>query len=299
MHDGRQRGHDITAYLFVALAALFWSGNHVIGRAVAGHVPPIAMSTLRWIVPALLLAPFAAPHLRRDWPLIRAHFGLIAFLSLSNGAVFGTLQYIGLQYTTAINTSVLNSVAPVLIVLAGMLLFGDRTSLRQMGGILVSLIGVIVIVAKGDLAILAGFAFNWGDLIILFNMGIFAVYSAYLRLRPKIHWLSFTFALAVISSLAMIPVWALEHGSGTRLQATWMTAATLAYVTIFPSVGALVCWNRGVEMIGPGRAGAILHVMALYSAVLASVFLGEALRLFHLAGFALILGGVWMAARKA
>ena len=298
MDDRSSLRRDAVAYMAVALAGLCWSGNHILGRAIAGHIPPVAISMLRWAIPALILLPFALPHLRRDAPLLRAHFWIIAFLATTGGAIFGTLQYVGLQYTTAINVSVLNSMAPVLIIAAGMMIFGDTVTWRQVVGIAVSLTGVLAIVAKGDLGVLVALDVNWGDLIIIFNQGIFAVYSAYLRLRPKIHWLSFTFTMAAISALVTAPAMLIEHLSGNQLQLTWETLAAIGYVSIFPSVVATVAWIRGVDLIGQGRAGAMLHLIALYSAVLASLLLGERLMPFHFVGFALIIGGVWLAARK-
>jgi len=285
--------------LLVAISALCWSGNHILGRAIAGHVPPFAISTVRWLLPALILWPFARPHLKRDWPAIRQHWKLILFLGLIGGALFGALQYVGLQYTTAINVSVLNSLAPVLIGAAGVALFGDRLTGMQMLGITVSLAGVLVIISKANLAALGSLGFNWGDVIILFNMATWAVYSACLRLRPPLHWLSFTFMLAVISGLATLPFWMLEHAGGLTLQPTLLTASALAYVSIFPSLVAYACWNRGVELIGANRAGVFLHLVPLYSAVLAGFLLGESLMLYHVAGFLLILGGVLLAAHKA
>lgn len=295
--DGRSSGS--IAYLLVAISALCWSGNHILGRAIAGHVPPLAISAIRWLLPALILWPFARPHLKRDWPAIRQHWKLIVFLGLIGGALFGALQYVGLQYTTAINVSVLNSLAPVLIGAAGVALFGDRLTGMQMLGIAVSLAGVLVIISKASLAALGNLGFNWGDVIILFNMATWAVYSACLRLRPPLHWLSFTFTLAVISGLATLPFWMLEHAGGLTLQPTLLTAGALAYVSIFPSLVAYACWNRGVELIGANRAGVFLHLVPLYSAVLAGFLLGESLMLYHVAGFLLILGGVWLAAHKA
>jgi drug/metabolite transporter (DMT)-like permease len=295
--DGRSSGS--IAYALVAIAALCWSGNHILGRAIAGHVPPFAISTIRWLLPALILWPFARPYLARDWPAIRQSWKLILFLGIIGGALFGALQYVGLQYTTAINVSVLNSLAPVLIGAAGVALFGDRLTGRQMLGIAVSLAGVLVIISKASLAALGNFGFNWGDLIILFNMAMWAVYSACLRLRPSLHWLSFTFAIAVISGVATLPFWVLEHAGGHTLQPTMLTAGAFAYVSIFPSLVAYACWNRGVELIGANRAGVFLHLVPLCSAVLAGLLLGESLMPYHVAGFLLILGGVWLAARKA
>ena len=287
----------VAPYLFVALAALCWAGNHVAGRAIAGHVPPLAISTFRWVVPTILLLPFAWQHLRRDWPLIRPHWKVLVILSAMGGGVFGALQYVGLQYTTAINVSVLNSLAPVLIAVAGASLFRDRLTVLQARGVAVSLSGVLAIVSKGDPAALADLNFNWGDLIIVFNMAVFSIYSACLRLRPAIHWLSYMFVFALISSLVTLPFGIWEYLSGAVLQATPMTVAMLAYASIFPSLVANVAWNRGVDSIGPNRSGAMLHLVALFSAVLAGIFLGERMLPYHFAGFALILLGVWMAAR--
>ncbi len=299
MPAGTDRSPSATAYFLVALAALCWSGNHILGRAIAGHVPPFAISTVRWIVPALVLWPLAHRHLRRDWPAIRSHWRVLLFLALIGGTIFGALQYIGLQYTTAINVSVLNSLAPVLIVAAGTLIFSDTILPRQILGIAVSLAGVLTIISKGSLDILRALQFNWGDVIILFNMGVWAVYSACLRRRPIMHWLSFTFVLAAIAAVTSLPFWLWEHANGFALQPTLTTAAALAYVSVFPSLVAYASWNRGVDLIGANRAGVFLHLIPLYSAVLASLLLGEEIGPHHVAGFLLILAGVWLAARKA
>jgi drug/metabolite transporter (DMT)-like permease len=287
------------AYLLLALTALLWSGNHVIGRAIAGHAPPLGISTARWLFGAIVLWPIARPHLRRDWPQIKRHWRAILFLGASGGALFSALQYVGLQYTTALNVSVMNSLGPVFIAAAGALMFGDRLAPRQRLGIATSLVGVLAIVTRGDPQVFARLTFNWGDLLILFNMGIWGVYVASLRLRPPIHALSFIYLLAVISSLGTLPFFAWEHFSGVTFHATWLTAFAVAYVAIFPGLVGYATWNRGVELIGANRAAAFLHLIPLFSAVLASTFLGEQLMAYHVAGFGLILAGVHLTARRA
>lgn len=286
------------ASLCAAFAALCWSGNHIVGRAIAGDVPPMAAGSIRWIVPALLLAPFAGPHLARDWPEIRRTWWTIVVLSVVGGAIFGTLQYVGLQYTTALNVSVLNSVAPVFIVAAGWLLFADRVGGLQALGIGTSFLGVLAIIAKGAPDALRNLAFNVGDLVILFNMGLWALYSASLRKRGVMHWISFTFILATISALVTIPFWLTEHLSGHTLKLTPGAVSGLAFVALFPSLLAYAAWSRGVELLGSGRAGVFLHLIPLYSALIAGAALGERIESYHLAGFALILAGVWLASRR-
>lgn len=295
--ETRYRLYD-NAYLLLAIASLCWSGNHVLGRAIAGQVPPFAISTLRWLLPALMLLPFAWPHLRREWPLIARHWRIMAFLSVVGGALFGSLQYIGLQYTTAVNVSVLNSLAPVFIVGIAALTFGDRIKPIQGLGIATSLVGVLVIVTKLDLSALAALRFNIGDVIIVFNMVCWGIYAVYLRKRPDIHWLSFMVVFGAISALATLPFALWEHASGYVLQPTPLTFGAVLYVATLPSVVAFAAWSRGSDLIGANRAGPFLHLVPLYSALLAWLLLGEQLMAYHVLGFALILAGVRFAARK-
>lgn len=285
-------------WLMLALAGLFWSGNHIAGRAGAGHVPPISLASLRWLLGAALMWPFVAHHVRRDWPVIRAGWRRILALSLLGGALFSGMQYVALQYTSALNASIFNSFAPAIIVAAGAMLFSDRLKFKNLGGIAVSFVGVIVIVSRGSLDVLRTIDFNYGDVLLLLNMTVWAIYSSCIRLRPPVHPLTFTFLLALIAGVALSPFWAWEHAHGFAFQFTWRTLAVLGYVTVFPGVLAYICWNRGIEAVGASRGGVFLHLIPFYGAVLATTLLGEHLMAFHIFGCALILSGVWFAARR-
>jgi len=285
-------------YLLLAMASLFWSGNHIVGRAIAGIVPPIGISAARWLLPAIVLWPFARPHLARDWPRIKSHWRLLLFLGVTGGAIFTVGQYVGLQYTTALNVSVLNSFAPVVIVACGAAIFGDRLKLRQYIGITTSFCGVLAIVTKLESRTLLDLTLNRGDVIIVANMALVGVYTTYLRLLPPLHWLSFIFVFALISGVCTLPFAVWEHVSGYAFQLTSLTIFAVLYVAIFPSVISYAAYTRGIEQIGPNRAGPFLHLIPLYSALFASIFLGEQLMAYHAAGFVLILTGVWLAARK-
>ena len=292
------RGLFGNAYLLLALASLCWSGNHLMGRAIAGHVPPLTISTLRWLLAAAILYPFVRSQLRRDWPEIRRSLGVLVYLSLLGGGVFGALQFVGLQLTTALNVSVMNSLGPVFIAAASAAMFRDRLTGGQFAGIVVSLIGVLAIVSKLDPVLLSDFSFNIGDIIVFLNMVLWAVYSASLRWRPKIHPLSFMFMFALISGVVMFPTSVWEYSTGFVLRPTLLTFSAIAFVTVFSTIVAFVSWARGVELIGPNRAGVFLHLIPIYSALLTGALLGEPLRFYHVVGFALILFGVWCASRS-
>jgi drug/metabolite transporter (DMT)-like permease len=286
-------------YILLALAALFWSGNHIVGRAIGGEVPPIGISTVRWLLPTIALGFIAFPHIKRDWPVIRTRWGILLWLGIVGGGLFTAGQYIGLQYTTALNVSVLNSLVPVLIIATGGIIFRDRVTAVQLCGILISSIGVLVIIAQGQLSNLQHLQFNWGDIIIVFNMMIFAVYAVYLRKRPPMHWMSFIFVFGAVSTLTTLPFMVWEMAAGITFKPTWLTVFAIAYVSVFPSVLAFAAWNRGVQLIGANRSGPFVHLVPLYTAIFGSVLLNEHLSTFHIFGFALIIAGVWIASHSS
>ena len=287
-----------TAPLLLAVTALCWAGNQVLGRAVAGDIPPILLSFLRWTGATVLIWPFAWPHLRRDRATIRANWFYLAAFGAIGGGLFNTLQYIGLTHTTALNCLVLNSTAPIFIMMACFAIFRDRISVMQALGTAVSMIGVLAIVSRGDPAVLTTLTFNPGDLLILAAMATNSVYVAYLRRRPAIHWLSFLFCLFAASSLFNLP-WVLwEVASGARMTVTPFTLLAVTYVAIVPSILAYICFTRGVELIGGVRAGVFLHLVPVFGAALAIGLLGEPLGLYHVAALGLILAGVGLASRK-
>lgn len=285
-------------YLLLCFVGLFWAGNTVVGRSVAGHVPPVAMSFIRWSVGFLILLPFAWPHLRRDWPQIRAHLGLMTMLAVTGISAYNTMAYTGLQYTQALNGLLLQSIGPLFIAIWTFLLFGERLSVAQGVGITVSLLGVLTIISHGDPALLAGVQFNRGDLWLIAALLIFGFYSALTKRRPRIHAVSFLAFTMGWGAAWLIPVVALEMAQGYRLTPDIETVAALAYVSVFPSVIAYLFFNRAIELVGPNRTAPFMHLTPLFGSVLAIVLLGERLQFFHAAGYALILGGITIATRR-
>lgn len=290
---------DRQAYLLLCLTMSFWAGNFILGRGVHAHVPPIALATMRWTLASLFILPVAINYLREDWPVIRKNLPILIFFGTIGVGAFNTLQYSGLNYTSSLNGLVLQSSAPLCIVLASFLLFGDRIALHQAIGIAVSSLGVLVVLAKGDLEKLLALHFGFGDLLLIIGVICWAIYTAVLRKRPNIHFLSFAAVTFIIGATVNMPLWILEMSTGRTLHADLTTVLSIAYVSIFPSVLAYIFYNKGVEIIGPARAGSFIHLVPFIGGALAIALLGEEPRLYHLAGFGLILAGVWLTAHKA
>lgn len=245
----------------------------------------------------LVVLPFALPHLRQDWPKLKRNAGLMLLFAAVGGGAFGTLQFVALHFTTALNMGVVGSVAPAFIVAMSWLLFRDRLSALQLVGVMISLTGVLAIVSQLDIGRLASFRFNGGDLIIIANMVLWAIYSACLRLRPDIHPMTFMLSMAVIAGLGNLPFALLEHSYDYRLQYTALTLLTLLYSAFVTTLLGYFAWNRGIDIVGAPRASAFLHTIPLFSAALATTILGETIESYHILGFALIFGGVSLAAR--
>jgi len=286
-------------YVLLTLTPLFWGGNFVLGRGVHEFFPPIALASIRWTLAFLIILPFALPHLRRDWPEIRQHWPWLVFLGATGAGSFNTLTYIGLNHTPALNALIINSSGPVMIALASFLFFSDRLTARQVLGIGLSLIGVIVVVSKGDLQALTQLAFNTGDIWVLGAMCVWGVYTAFLRKRPaSIHWLSLAACLFGVAAMINWPLHAWEHAYVRSLTLSTDAILAIGYVAIFPSILAYVFYTRGVELIGGNRAGVFLHLIPLFGSTLAILVLGEQPLWSHGVGFALILTGVTIAARQ-
>ncbi len=285
-------------YLLLSLTSLFWAGNTVLGRFIAGHIPPVTLACIRWTGAFALLLPFAAPHLVRDWPTIRKHAGLMTVLALTGFSAYNVMAYYGLQYTTAINGLLLQSIGPLFVALWTFVLFGDRLTARQAGGICVSLTGVLVIISRGSLDVLIGIGVNRGDLWFLIALLIYAYYTAVLRKRPPMHPLSFLAVGMGLGGLFLVPLVVWELASGKRIVLDAVTFASFAYVCVFPSLLGYLCLNRGIELIGANRAAPFMHLVPVFGSVLAIVLLGERFELFHAIGYALVFTGITVATRK-
>jgi drug/metabolite transporter (DMT)-like permease len=285
-------------YLLLALTSLFWAGNTILGRFIAGHVPPITLAFIRWGGACLILLPFAAPHLRRDWPAIRRHAGVMALLAFTGFSVYNTLAYYGLQYTTAINGLLLQSVAPLFVAMWTFALFGDRLTWRQAGGICVSLTGVVVIVCHGSLAVLLTVAFNRGDVAFLIALVVYGFYAAFLRRRPPMHPFSFLAAGMGGGAVLMIPAVIWEIAAGRTMVFDAESVASFAFICIFPSLLGYLFLNRGIELIGANRAAPFIHLVPVFGSAMAVALLGERFELFHAVGYALVFAGITVAARR-
>jgi drug/metabolite transporter (DMT)-like permease len=286
------------AYALLTLAALFWTGNWVVGRMLADLVPPSALTFWRWAIALALLLPFVGPRLWAARSLLVREWRPIVALGLLGGGLHNVLQYWGLDYTLATNGAILNATTPVLIIVLGTLLFRDPFPRRAAAGAFIALAGTLALITRLDYAMLASVGPNRGDLLIFVSMVMLSGYTVGLRRRPSgLDPFSF---LACFAIVALVPVgigYAIEHAAGLRIVLNPTSIGGMLYIAVFPALLAYLFWDIGVRAVGAARAGVFMYLMPVFGSGLGMALLGERFALYHAVGMGLIFAGVAIATR--
>ena len=294
-----QRFLHASPYLLLSLTSLFWSLNWVIGRAIVGHVSPLALTFIRWLVAVAVMLPFAWPEIRAHWPVIRRNWKTIAWLGFWGTGLHNMFAYLGLHYTTATNGVILNSSIPIMIIVLGWLIYRDTITRVQALGVGISMLGVLAILTRGDASVLASLQLNKGDLIVLVGMVFWAAYTVFLRMKPaELPGLAMLACCGVVGVAILLPLFLIEMALlDGHVAFTPATVTAMLYVGVFPSFVGYVFWNRAVAEVGSNVAGIFVHLMPVFGSLLAWIFLGERPQLFHIVGIALILAGIALTTR--
>lgn len=280
-------------YLMLSLSALMWSGNFVLSRAMHSAIPPVGLSFWRWAVALVILLPFGLPHVRRQMPELMRHKGYIFAQALLGVTGFNTLIYLAVQTTTAINAVLVNSCIPVIIVVISWMMYREKISARQGIGVMVSLAGVLLIISKGDAGALFSLSFNKGDLLVLAAAFVWAMYSANLKRYPReLHPIGYLTGISIVGVAMILPFYLWETLSGRAVELNLSTVVSVLYVSLFASVLAFIFWNRAVREVGANKAGPFIHLMPVFSTILAVGFLDEKLMLYHIKGILIVFAGI-------
>lgn len=290
-------------YLLATLPPLFWAGNFLIARAMRDFIPPFQMSFWRWVIAFVLLLPFVWRSTLERRADIKNEFHWLLMLGAIGVTAFNCLIYEALHHTTVINAALINSLMPAVTILLALIILRERAELRKVLGLALSSIGAALIISRGDLLQIAATSANRGDLLVLFGLTFWALYTVLIRWRPSrlppLVFLTTTIGIGTLLHLPLVTWEYMNHG-GFILNAH--TVGAILYLAIFPSILAYILWNRAVRAIGPGRTGIFMHSMPMFSAVLAAAILDETFAVYHAYGFVLIVCGIvlasWVVRRK-
>lgn len=281
------------AWLWAVIATLFWGGNLVVGRIAAEAFDPVSLNVLRWGMASAVLLPLALPDLIRRRQRLRRAWRILLALAATGAAGFHTLQYAALARTEAVNVALYLATVPLLVLVLSRLLDGGALSRRQLIGALASVLGAVVVIARGELDRLLHLHFAAGDGLQLVAVPLWALYCVLLARRPQdLPGLSLLAITAVLGVLLSLPFYAVFE---PQVRPGGLALASALYVGLFPSVLAYLCWNAGIAALGPRRVAPVNNLVPLFGGLFGILFLGEPLAQYHLVAAALVGLGIWCA----
>lgn len=288
---------NLLAYALLTFTTLCWGFNAIFGRFAVGEISPMMLVACRWLGSLLLLLAIAHNNVRRDWPILRARLGFVAAMGVFGYTVFNGLFYVAAHSTTAVNIGILQGSIPVFVLLGAFVAYRTRVAWVQGVGVAVTVLGVVIVASGGNFARLAALALNQGDVLMVGACLLYAGYTVGLRRRPQVSSLGLFTVMAAAAFAVALPLVAAEAALG-RFQWPTVTGWTIvALVTLFPSVLAQIAFIRGVELIGPGRAGVFVNLVPVFASILAVLVLAEPFALFQGIALVLVLGGIWLSER--
>ena len=291
---------DKTAYIFLIFATLFWSGNFIVGKAASlFEIPPFTLNFYRWTFAWLILAPFTLKEIFKKKEYILKNLKLILILGITSITIFNSIVYYSLNFTQVINGVLMISTIPVMIIFFSWIFKIEKTNFYQILGVIFSLLGVMIIVTKADLDKLLNLNFNKDDLWMVVAMLSWAMYSALLR-KKKFELSQISLLQTIISAglILLLPAYLIEMSLGYRLNIHLPLILTLSYVVLFPGLASFFFWIKGISIIGSNRSGIFLHLMPIFSTIMAILIFKEKFMVFHFIGAVLIITGVVLSSKR-
>lgn len=286
------------AYLMLLATTLMWSANGMASRMAVGEVSPMAIVSLRWLIAGSILIAFAYRQILADWRILKHHPVLMIFGGTVGFTGFNSLFYISAHTTSAVNMTLLQGSIPIFVFLGAAVLYRIAVSPLQWIGVGLTLVGVMVVAAKGSFETLRHLTFTIGDIWLILACFLYALYALRLRNRPKVSGIGFFSVMAIIAFLASLPLLGIEAQMGTLQWPTPKGWAILAFIAFFPSLLAQLTFLRAVDLIGPSRASIFTNLVPIFGPALAVLTLGEEFHLFHAVSLVLVLGGIALAEMK-
>jgi drug/metabolite transporter (DMT)-like permease len=285
--------------LLLSLTSLMFAGHSLVGRLAIGEISPMTLTCARWALALIPLSLAARTNFARDWAALRPRWLFVVAMGALGFTAFNALFYSAAHRTSALNLSILQGAIPAFVLIGARLIFGVRVTGWQAFGTFITMVGVVAIAAQGDFARLLALALNGGDLMMLVACVFYAGYTVGLRDRPEISALGFLAAMAAVAFLTSLPLMALEIFGGGFIWPTARGLGVLLYAALLPSLLAQILYMRGVELIGPGRAGVFVNLVPVFGALLAVALLGETFEPYHGVALVLVVAGIAIAQRIA
>ena len=286
-------------YLLLVLTSLFWAGNMVMSRGLRADLPPVGLAFWRWVIAFACVLPLALPHLRAQWPILRAAWKQVIFLGIFGVGCYNTFSYIAVQYTTATSATLLNSFGPVLTSVLAFFVLGKRLSRPEVIGGLISLLGVALLISRGDPAALLGLGLNIGDIWMLAAVLIWSIYTVGLHWRPQgVHPMLQLAAFMAVGLCLMAPMYLWELSTGATMHLHAGSLAGIVYAGVIAAFLSFVFFNSAVSVVGPAVGSLFIHLQPVFAFVLSALLLDEQPQWYHYGGMLLVFSGILLTTRR-
>ena len=285
---------NIKAYIFLVLCTLFWAGNFIVGKVASlFEIPPFSLNFYRWLIAFIILFPFTYTKITENFHEIKKKIIPLSIMGFTSITIFNSVVYYSLNFTQVLNGVLMISTIPVLIIFFSSCFTNEKIKINQILGVITSLVGVVIIITKFQLNTLLSLNLNKGDLWILVAMISWATYSIMVK-EKKINLdpLALLQTLIFIGLIFLIPFYLYELYNAQYLKLNIPVLLTVGYVVIFAGIGAYIFWIGAIKIIGPSRSGVFLHLMPVFSSLMAIFLLGERFANFHIFGALFILTGI-------
>ena len=284
-------------YILLLICTACWGGNAVAARFAVGEVSPLLLTFLRWVGVSIIICIIAYPTIVRNASQLKARWVYLFCMGALGFTGFNVLFYLSAYYTTAINIGICQRALPVFGLLGTFLLYRAPISLVQLGGIILTIIGVIIVAIRGDINQLRTFTFNIGDLLILLACLIYSIYTIFLRQKPDVPGVAMFGVISVAAMLASFPFAVFELVAGSLIWPSDKGALVILFVIIFPSFMSQLFFIKGVQLIGASRAGVFINMVPIFASVFSVILIGETFESYHMIGLILVLTGIAIAER--
>jgi drug/metabolite transporter (DMT)-like permease len=289
---------DHQPYVLMLLTTLYWGGNVVAGKLAAPEMSPLVITFIRWLIVSVVLVGLLSRSVLQEAATLKSRWRYVFVMSLVGFTGFNALFYLAASKTSALNMAIIQGSMPVFVII-GALLLGSRMKPLQIGGVLLTLIGVVMTASRGDFEVIRTLAFNEGDLWLLIASFFYSGYTLALRNRPQMSALAFFTGMAVGAFVTSIPLVMAEVAAGSAVWPkntyAWLI---MAYIAFFPSLLAQIHFLRAVELIGPGRVSSFYNLVPVFGAILSVLIIGEKLAFYHFIALGMVLVGIALVNRQ-
>jgi drug/metabolite transporter (DMT)-like permease len=292
MQNGQQKG-----ILLALLAVIIWSGNFIVAKAINQQIPPVALNFFRWLVAALIIAPFAIKYFKKEWPVTRRSWIYLFWISLTGISLFNTFVYIGAHYTSAINLALIGTTSsPIMSVLFARIFLKEKISRLKALGMILCVIGVLILLSKGDFNKLVNFKFGTGDLWVLLAAFCFAVYNTMVKKKPAgISPINFLFIIFSLGTLMVLPFYIWEINKYAPIQWNMQILGSILFLGLGASVICFLIWNIAINKLGAGRTALFGNLIPVFSSIEAAILLHEQFTWIHVISMVTVFIGIVIA----